>query len=246
MDEEAPQPESPPAGIADATPSRQSRWMSRLGRLRGPIVAIAAGGTVIGGLAGYWNGWRTVHTSLAEGTASTTKATGPVVPFSAADRRMTFAVLPFQAPTRRCRRRAPGAGRVRGNAGRAGSQYPVGACRAAPARRGAVGTTADLEPARAGARRAFPLPRQRDAQQHRLRARPRGHRRRHRAGARTAHDQGGCRRRRAAATGPGHPRHDPLADLFRARAGGGPRTRQAGRAAGRARPGLSREGRLEQ
>ena len=75
-----------------------SRWLARLRRLKGPLVAVAAGGSLVGGLAGYWNGWRTLHAGVAQVTASTTKVAGPVVPFSTADRRMTFAVLPFHSP----------------------------------------------------------------------------------------------------------------------------------------------------
>ncbi len=82
-------------------PLRQSRWASarqRIQRLKGPIVAFAAVGTVLGGLAGWWNSYRTVRSGAAP-TAVTTAPAAAVKPHSAADRRMTFAVLSFTGPS---------------------------------------------------------------------------------------------------------------------------------------------------
>jgi tetratricopeptide (TPR) repeat protein len=96
--EEAAKPDTHSAEVKNEASSGRSQWRARLMRLRGPIVAVAAVGTVLGGLAGYWNGWRAVRSGMTEVSASAPQLSGPVVPFSAADRRMTFAVLPFQAP----------------------------------------------------------------------------------------------------------------------------------------------------
>jgi adenylate cyclase len=95
---ELPEPAVDP-DAAQRPSSAAARWRQRVGRLKRPIIAVAAVGTVLGGLAGYWNSWRAVSSGLPEIGASSAQLAGPVVPFSAADRRMTFAVLPFQAPT---------------------------------------------------------------------------------------------------------------------------------------------------
>lgn len=85
--------------IREAKSTRTSRFITRMGRLKGPIAAVAAFGGLIGGMAGYWNGWRALNSSIAETSVNPVRQTGSIAPFSAADRRMTFAVLPFQAPT---------------------------------------------------------------------------------------------------------------------------------------------------
>ena len=85
-------------------PDPRKSWRVRLReglvRARGPVVAVAAVGAVLSGLVGYWNTWRTVRESVAAPAAAPIApvAAGRVVPYSAADRRMTFAVLPFEAP----------------------------------------------------------------------------------------------------------------------------------------------------
>lgn len=83
-------------------PSPWGRLREGLRRVKGPLVAFAAIGAVLSGLVGYWNTWRTVREGIAPASALTatapTAAAGRVVPYSAADRRMTFAVLPFEAP----------------------------------------------------------------------------------------------------------------------------------------------------
>ena len=90
------------ARSADVLPTvPDSRWSAaraRIAGLKGPIVALAAVGTVLGGLAGYWNSYRTVRASVAPTIAGVAPAVD-AMPYSAADRRMTFAVLPFVAPT---------------------------------------------------------------------------------------------------------------------------------------------------
>jgi TolB-like protein/Tfp pilus assembly protein PilF len=46
-------------------------WLSaNIGRLKGPIAAVAAVGAVLGGLAGYWNTYRTVRSSVDLGNAT--------------------------------------------------------------------------------------------------------------------------------------------------------------------------------
>ena len=84
----------------DPRPSWKVRMREGLRRVRGPVVALAAVGAVLSGLVGYWNTWRTVREGIAAPPAAPAPpvASGRVVPYSAADRRMTFAVLPFEAP----------------------------------------------------------------------------------------------------------------------------------------------------
>src|SRR5215470_3169352 len=75
-------------GIASALErlrSASAGLVSRLKRLRGPIVAIAAVGAVLSGLVGYWNAYRTVH----DGT------TPDPVPKSGAPPALSIAILPF-------------------------------------------------------------------------------------------------------------------------------------------------------
>lgn len=94
--------ENSAAGVPQTPPAAGgSRWdaaRQRLARLKGPIVAFAAVGTVLGGLTGWWNSYRTVQSNVTPAVAVAAPAAG-VKPYSAADRRMTFAVLPFHAPT---------------------------------------------------------------------------------------------------------------------------------------------------
>ncbi len=85
--------------LSGNTPARLALMLARLQGLKGPIAAIAAVGTLVGGLAGYLNGWRALRSGWTEGPAVSAKAAAPIAPYSAADRRMTFAVLPFQAPS---------------------------------------------------------------------------------------------------------------------------------------------------
>ena len=80
-------------------PSRLSRLLHAGRRLRRPIAAIAAAGAVLGGLVGYWNAYRAIRTPLSPDQVVAASGQRVVQPDSAADRRMTFAVLPFAAPT---------------------------------------------------------------------------------------------------------------------------------------------------
>ena len=84
---------------ASEVPSRSRRFVALVKRLRGAILAIAAAGTVLGGLAGYWNGWRALRSAVSDSAALAPTANGTILPYSSADWRMTFAVLPFQFPT---------------------------------------------------------------------------------------------------------------------------------------------------
>lgn len=88
-----------PSGGAPAPPaSSAARLRSTLARLKRPIIAVAAVGTVLGGLAGYWHSYRTVQAVIATTPpAGSSAAAARSVP--ASDRRMTFAVLPFTAPS---------------------------------------------------------------------------------------------------------------------------------------------------
>lgn len=85
-------------------------WTDRLAaglrRFRGPILGVAAVGTVLGGFAGYWNGYRAVRQAVLPAPEVSAAATSPspvVAPAanevtSPTARRMRFAVLPFDAP----------------------------------------------------------------------------------------------------------------------------------------------------
>ncbi len=79
--------------------SGTAQLVAALARLKRPIVAFAAVGTVLGGFAGYWNSYRTVRANVAPATVAATALVAAENAPSAADRRMTFAVLPFTAPT---------------------------------------------------------------------------------------------------------------------------------------------------
>lgn len=83
-----PAPESEPAPAVDlpARPSWRARAGAWFGRARKPVIALAAVGTVLSGLVGYWTTWRAV-----QGGATVTAAPAPVP--SGAQR--TIAVLPF-------------------------------------------------------------------------------------------------------------------------------------------------------
>jgi tetratricopeptide (TPR) repeat protein len=82
-----------------ARPAWRVRAADRLRQLRGPILAVAAVGTVLGGLAGYWNSYRAVRQAVGPAAAQTPGVAAPSVTASASgDRRMSFAVLPFSAP----------------------------------------------------------------------------------------------------------------------------------------------------
>lgn len=76
-------------------PSRLSRWWASLRRLRGPLLIVAGVGTVLGGLAGYFNAWRALAPT----------ATGVPAPQVAADRStaeaepLSILVLPFANQT---------------------------------------------------------------------------------------------------------------------------------------------------
>ncbi|MDO9092362.1 MAG: hypothetical protein Q7U99_07010 [Rubrivivax sp.] len=70
--------------------------LGALARAKRPIIAIAAVGTVLGGLAGYWSSYRTVQAVMAP-TPPAASSTAAASPLPDSDRRMTFAVLPFTA-----------------------------------------------------------------------------------------------------------------------------------------------------
>ena len=69
----------------------RARFLSRLVHLKRPLLAVAAVGTVLSGLVGYWGAYRMVR-DIAPATSA------PTVPIAASDRRMTFAVLPVLTP----------------------------------------------------------------------------------------------------------------------------------------------------
>jgi adenylate cyclase len=75
----APPADLPPRG------SRRARAVAWIGRARKPVIAVAAVGTVLSGLVGYWTAWRAVH----GGGAATVAASSPSGP------QKTVAVLPF-------------------------------------------------------------------------------------------------------------------------------------------------------
>lgn len=81
------EPDPYPAPPADLPPrpSWRVRAVVWLGRARKPVIAVAAVGTVLSGLVGYWTTWRAVHGGSAAPVA-TPASTGP---------QMTVAVLPF-------------------------------------------------------------------------------------------------------------------------------------------------------
>lgn len=68
-----------------------SRLIAKLKRLRGPIVAVAAVGAVLSGLAGYWNTYRTVRDGVAPVTAASN------LPADAGP--LSIVVLPFTNQT---------------------------------------------------------------------------------------------------------------------------------------------------
>ncbi|MHC2518958.1 hypothetical protein [Bradyrhizobium diazoefficiens] len=68
---------------------KASRWRRHLKRVSTKLAAIAACGTIIGGLSGYWTTYRTVTEEWANSTRTT------VVP-----PRLSIAVLPFDDPSR--------------------------------------------------------------------------------------------------------------------------------------------------
>jgi TolB-like protein len=67
------------------------RLIASLKRLRGPIVAIAAGGAVLSGMVGYWNTYRTVRDGVAPTTVTST------LPADAGP--LSIVVLPFSNQT---------------------------------------------------------------------------------------------------------------------------------------------------
>ena len=89
---------SPSDGAPAPPASGAARLLSALARVKRPIIAIAAVGTVLGGLAGYWSSYRTVQAVIAP-VPTAASATAPVSDAAALDRRMTFAVLLFTAPS---------------------------------------------------------------------------------------------------------------------------------------------------
>jgi len=75
---------------------RFANVLNRLRHLKGPIAAIAAGGAVVGGLAGYWNGYHVV--SQAVGDPITNSQTGKTaIPADAGP--LSILVLPFANQT---------------------------------------------------------------------------------------------------------------------------------------------------
>lgn len=95
-----------PAGDAVPSPPRRatvrarSGWRARLKRIKGPLLAFAAVGTVLGGLAGYWNGYRALRGGVQAEAPQAPQPAPPATaqPAPAADPRMRFAVLPVDAP----------------------------------------------------------------------------------------------------------------------------------------------------
>lgn len=83
-----PEPAAPPAAPPDPAPP--PTWRSRAGayfdRFRKPLVAVAAVGTVLSGLVGYWTTWRVVRDGTTAPAAATADRTGSL---------KTIAVLPF-------------------------------------------------------------------------------------------------------------------------------------------------------
>lgn len=78
--------DSPPVAPIDSSRvSWRSRLLSFLGRARKPLIAVAAVGTVLSGLVGYWTTWRVVQSTTANPPAAAIR-TGSQV---------TIAVLPF-------------------------------------------------------------------------------------------------------------------------------------------------------
>ena len=67
------------------------RLLARLKHLRGPIVAIAAGGAVLSGMVGYWTTYRTVRDSVAPVTVTSN------LPADAGP--LSIVVLPFTNQT---------------------------------------------------------------------------------------------------------------------------------------------------
>lgn len=82
---------SQPAAARDApaplrSPNRWATWLSHVRRVRGPIVVVAAIGTVLSGLLGYWNVYRAVVPAAAViQAAAPTAAVSP----------LSIVVLPF-------------------------------------------------------------------------------------------------------------------------------------------------------
>ncbi|MDP3614315.1 MAG: hypothetical protein Q8R98_20935, partial [Rubrivivax sp.] len=87
---------SPSDGSPAPPASGTARLLGALARAKRPIIAIAAVGTVLGGLAGYWSSYRTVQAVMAP-TPPAASSTAAASPLPDSDRRMTFAVLPFTA-----------------------------------------------------------------------------------------------------------------------------------------------------
>ena len=89
----ASEPEAPSEAPTKMNPAASglSRWLDRLKRLKGPIVAIAAVGAVFGGLVGYWNAYRAVHEGIVPPVATTT------MPADAGP--LSIVVLPFANQT---------------------------------------------------------------------------------------------------------------------------------------------------
>lgn len=80
------------ASISRAARARWSRLLDKAKELKRPIAAIAAVGAVVGGLAGYWNAYRTVHEGLAPSTATVAALPADAGPLS-------IVVLPFANQT---------------------------------------------------------------------------------------------------------------------------------------------------
>lgn len=92
--DESPQsalPEGRPtaAGAPSLGPSALVKWLARF---KGPLASVAAAGAILSGLAGYWNTYRTVNTSLAGSSGAKRPAFNALSPSAGP---LSIVVLPF-------------------------------------------------------------------------------------------------------------------------------------------------------
>ena len=76
--------------------SKFSAFIERIKRLKGPLAAIAAGGAVVGGLAGYWNSYHVVSQAVDD-AVSNTQTSNTNIPADAGP--LSIIVLPFANQT---------------------------------------------------------------------------------------------------------------------------------------------------